>query len=357
MVSVLSINGSDSTGRSGIQSDIKVVKDFGGYATTAITSVTVQNMQGIAHICALPTEVVVGQVRAVYDDCIPKAVKVGMVNGAETIRQIRDIIVGCSNTVCSPVIVSLDGKRLMDDESVHAYRRYLLPLSRLLVMKSREAEIILDMKIKTDADMILAARRLHEEGVENVMLRGSQHTHGRVTSLLYADGEPRFFSSYNIDGWQRHGVASSSSMAFAVRLAMGDDIETAIQNAHEYVHNQIVYSSQSDNYGIRPQEIYNKFLSLVVQYHLTNHDVQFYADRLAITTRYLAQITRLVVDKSPKCIIDEYLLLQSRKLLHNTSLSVQEISDNLGFSSSILFARFFRQRERLSPREWRKKQN
>ncbi|MCQ2243488.1 MAG: bifunctional hydroxymethylpyrimidine kinase/phosphomethylpyrimidine kinase [Bacteroidaceae bacterium] len=353
MAPILSINGSDSTGRSGIQADIKVVKDLGCYAMTAITSVTVQNSQGITMVSEMPTEVVAGQVRAVYDDCLPKAIKVGMVNGAETISRIRDEIRGCRNVVCSPVIFSSDGTRLMDDASVRAYR-CLMPLTKLLVLKSQEAEIVLDMKIITDNDMVEAAKRFHEDGAEYVLLRGSCHSEGRVTALLYADGQHRFFSSYNIEGWQRHGVAGSSSMALAVRLAMGDSIELALQNAHEYLHNRLVYSVESEDYGVRPQELYNKFLSLVVQHHRTNHDVAFYADRLAITPRYLAQITRMVALKTPKQIIDGHLLQQSKSLLQNTSLSIQEISDNLGFSSPILFTRFVKQHEGVSPRELRK---
>lgn len=351
---VLSINGSDSTGRSGVQADIKVVKDMGGYAMTAITSVTIQNSQGITYVDELPTDVVVGQVRAVYDDCLPKAVKVGMLNDADCIRRIRDEIVGCRNVVCSPVILSANGKHLMNDEAVRAYRRHLLPVARLLVMKSQDAEVVLGMSIRTDADLEEAARRLHEEGAQCVMLRGSQHTLGRLTALLFADGRTRFFSSYNVEGWQRHGVAASVSMALAVRLAKGDSIDDAVLHAHEYLHNQIVYSVDSEDYGVRPQELYNKFLSLVVQYHQTNHDVAFYADRLAITARYLAQITQLVAGKSPKRIIDDHLLRQSRNLLQNTTMSIQEVSDALGFSSPILFTRFIKQREGISPRQWRK---
>lgn len=354
MISILSINGSDSTGLSGIQADIKVVKDLDGYAMTAITSVTVQNSQGVVHVEKLATEVVIGQVRAVYDECHPRAVKVGMVSGAETIRQLRDEIIGCRNIVCSPVIVTSNGVRLMDDDSVRAYRRFLLPAARLLVMKSLDAEIILGMNILTDADMTEAARLLHEEGAEYVLLRGSTHMQGRVTTLLYASGQAHFFSSYNIIGWQRHGVAGSLSMALAVRLAMDEDIDEALRNAHEYLHNQIVYSVDTEDYGVRPQELYNKFLSLIMQHHQSHHDVTFYADRLAITTRYLAQVTKLVSQKSPKQLIDDYLLLQSKKFLQNTSMSIQEISDHLGFSSSILFTRFMKQREGVAPRAWRK---
>lgn len=347
---ILTINGSDSTSWSGIQADIKVGKDMGCEVMTAVTSVTVQSSQGIVHVAPLPAEVVSGQIRAVYGDCRPKAVKVGMINGAGEIKQVRDEILGCRNIVCSPVIVAADGARLMDDESIAAYRRWLLPLCKLLVVKSQDAEFVLGMKIRTNADMEVAARMIHEHGAEYVLLRGSQHALGRVTTLLYADGEAHYFSSYNVDGWQKHGIAGSLSMALTVRLALGDDIASALRSAHEYVHNQIVYRADNEGYGIRPQEIYNKFLSLVVEHYKEHHDVAFYADRLAITPRYLAQITKIVADKTPKQLIDSHLLLQTKNLLLNTSLGIQEISDKLGFSSPILFTRFVKHYEGVAPR-------
>ncbi|MEE1152924.1 MAG: bifunctional hydroxymethylpyrimidine kinase/phosphomethylpyrimidine kinase, partial [Prevotella sp.] len=62
---VLSITGSDSTGKAGIQSDIKTISAMGGYALTAITSVTVQNSHGIHNIHDLPEELIVSQVKAI----------------------------------------------------------------------------------------------------------------------------------------------------------------------------------------------------------------------------------------------------------------------------------------------------
>ena len=44
---ILTITGSDSTGGSGVQADIKTISALGGYAVSAITSITVQNTLGI----------------------------------------------------------------------------------------------------------------------------------------------------------------------------------------------------------------------------------------------------------------------------------------------------------------------
>lgn len=353
---ILSINGSDSTGLSGIQADVKTAKDLDANVLTAITSLTIQNSQGIASINDMTTELVLGQIRTIYEDCHPKAVKVGMVNGKETIRQLRDEIIGCQNIVTSPVIMSSDGTWLMDEQSIAALRCYLLPETKLLIIKAQDAELLLNRTIRTDDEMISAAKELHHEGAEWIMLRGSRHLDGRVTALLYGDNYQNFFISYNIEGWQRHGISGASSMAVATFMAHGYDVPSAISKAHEYLHSQIVYRIEDSNgLQIRPKELYNRFISLIAEHHRKEHEVKFYAEALAITPRYLSQITRNIMGKTPKQVIDEYLLEKCKQNLVNTSLSVQEISDYMGFSSQIIFARFIKSKEGLTPRQIRSK--
>ena len=350
---ILCVTGSDSTGLSGIQADIKAIKDLGAYAVTAVTSVTVQNTGGIHTIHHLPCDVVVGQVRDVYEDALPKAVKVGMIAGADTICGIRKEIEGCASVVCSPGILSSQGMRLMDDVSVSALLHNLLPVCRLLMLKCSEAELVLGMRISTDEEMTTAAKALVDMGADYVMLRGGLHREGRVNALLYGHGSESFFSSYNVEGWQRHGVGGVLSTAVAVRLAFGDDVPTAVSRAHDYIHSRVVYATDDDSLNIRPRELYDRFLSLVSECYRTHHDVSYYAGRLFITTRYLAQVTKSVASKSPKQIIDSRLLSESERLLRSTSLSVQEIAMRLGFTSQVVFARFFKSLKRCSASEYR----
>lgn len=355
LVPILSITGSDGTGQSGIQSDIKIIKDLGGYALTVVTSVTIQSSSGISYVREMPSGVVVGQIRAVCEDLRPLAVKVGMVGDAETVHGIRDAISGCPNIVCSPVILSSSGRRLMDDGTVQAFLHDLVPISKMVVMKCGDAEMLFGRRIGTDDDMLAAAAAICQAGTEWVMLRGSRHSEDRVTALLYGRGYHAFFSSYSVEGWQRHGIGGASSTAIATRMAFGDAVDLAVAHAHEYLHSQMVYSVEVDGVHLRPKEHYNRFVSLIAEHYRRQHDVAFYARRMAVTPRYLSQITKAVIHRTPKQVIDEYLLQKARQLLSTTQNTVQEISLGLGFSSQILFARFFRQREGCPPREYRRR--
>lgn len=368
-MSILCINGSDSMGYAGIQADIRTIKDLGGYAVTAVTSVTAQNSQGIAQIHNLPSNLVIGQIRAIYEETHPQAVKIGMVNDPETIRGIRHEVVGCRHIICSPVFLASHGGLLMSNESLHAYCKYLFPICSLLIIKCIDAEIILGRRIATDNDMREAARCLHNMGAENVLLRGGTYSEGRINALLYlsaTEGEEEsfsFFSSINIEGWQKHGVGGTLSTAIALRLAMGDSVAKAVSNAHDYLHTQIVYSTQRESTGslsVKQTDtkgtgafIYNRFMTLLTNNYATSHEVTFYASELCISTRYLSQITGSVCNRSPKQIIDEYITQQAEQLLRNTPLTIQQIAIELGFVSQVAFTKFFRNKKGCPPKQYR----
>jgi len=355
MTNILSINGSDSMGHSGIQADIRTIQDLGGYAVTAVTSVTVQNSNGIADIHELPAELVAGQIRAIYEEERPQAIKIGMVNNPETIRRIREEIVGCPRIVCSPVILSANGGTLMSNEAIQAFCTHLLPICTMLMLKCTDAEIILGRRITTDQDMLAAARQLQSMGAQWVLLRGGTYMEGRINALLIGEGYQTFFSSVNTSGWQRHGVGGTLSTAIATQLASGDDIPVAVAQAHNYLHNQVVYATAENTSNLRPNDLYNSFLSEVANHYIEAHDVAFYAERLHITARYLSQVTGQVGGRSPKQIIDSHLLHEAERLLSSTTMTIQEISDKLGFSSQITFAKFFRAKKGISPTSFRQK--
>lgn len=356
MTHVLSITGSDNSGLSGLQLDLKVISEMGGHALTAATCIVMQNESEIHETINFPTDIIKKQVRHIINDFHPKALKIGLLRTPETVLAVRDEIVGCRSKVIAPGFLSSSGKQIIDDETIDAIGRYLIPEATLLIVRCKEAEKLLNMNISTNEDMIKAAQDLCEKGAKNVFLRGGKIDDNHLVALLYADTPAKqatFFSSYNIGGWQQHGVGGALSAAITTRLAMGDDVSTAIHNAHEYVHSHIVYSVKAEDRRQRPADVYNKFINLLTANYRTAHDVQFYAERLCISTRYLSKITNTTVSKTPKQIIAEYLLQEAKQLLSNSRLSIKEIAVALGFSTTALFCKFFKQQEGTTPTKCR----
>lgn len=356
MVPVLSITGSDSTGGAGVQADIRTITALGGHAVTAISSITVQDSCGIMRIHDLPADVVMAQVMTIVEDVHPKAIKIGMVRDAVAVEYLGREIEGRRNVVLAPGMFSSQGARLMTDEAVEAWKRWLIPTATLLQLRCSEAEVFLNMRIESEEDMLEAAERFCKMGAENVLLRGGHYAEGMLTALLYGENcDARFFSSHNMEGWQKHGVGGALSTAIATCMAMEGDVVKAIDRAHAYMHSQVVYQVVADESKRRPADIYNQLMSLIADNYKTAHDVAYYADRLSITTRYLSQITGKIVGKSPKQLIAEYIVREATILLRTTRMSIQEISDKLGFSSQVMMCKFFKQQVGCSPTEWRQR--
>src|SRR6185437_16353894 len=82
----LTIAGSDSGGGAGIQADLKTFAALGVHGTSAITCVTAQNPARVIGIHTCPPALVVDQIKAVFEELPPVAVKTGMLYSAEIIR-------------------------------------------------------------------------------------------------------------------------------------------------------------------------------------------------------------------------------------------------------------------------------
>ena len=82
--------------------------------------------------------------------------------------------------------------------------------------------------------------------------------------------------------------------------------------------------------------------------------VSNYAGQLRVTQKRLNQATSKILDKSPKEIIDERIMLEAKRLLAHTNLSVKEIGFALGFDESTNFTKYFRKHHKITPIEFRK---
>lgn len=365
MVPVLSITGSDSTGGSGVQADVKTISALGGYALTVITSVTVQSSSEIHEIHDLPTDLVIGQTRAVMEDMHLGAIKIGLVRDPETIVALRKEVVGCSKLVCDPGLVSSRGELLASDAVVRAFAGEIFPITQVLILRSQAAAILLQEEVDTTEQMIEAGRRLLEKGAQSVLIQGAHAAGKQVTDIFLVAGEEKvqFFSLPDTKGWKLHGVGGTLSSAIATYLALGDSLHEAVHKAHQYIQGLLVYSLGSEStmlHHVHPTsitgrnvELYNSFMALIAQNYKEAHDVSFYADKLCVTARYLSQITGTVVGKTPKQLISDYLIRESEILLESPALSIQEIAYRLGFSSQALFSKFFHMQKGCSPKEFR----
>ena len=104
---------------------------------------------------------------------------------------------------------------------------------------------------------------------------------------------------------------------------------------------------------IRQEELLEKFIHLVFQHSSTRRDVQFYADQLCITTRYLSSILQDLTGHTPKDLIDSRCIQEIKMLLRTTNLTMQEIALRLNFPDQSFFSRYFKKNTGMTPAEYR----
>ncbi|MBO9692938.1 AraC family transcriptional regulator [Chryseobacterium sp.] len=122
-----------------------------------------------------------------------------------------------------------------------------------------------------------------------------------------------------------------------------------------YEIGSFLIEKNSANVGIsREEEIADLFLGLIRRHALEQHNVQYYADRLFISRKYLSRIVKKIILKSPKDIINNVLVLEAQMLLKCSNANINEITCHLNFTSQIVFNRFFKKKTGISPSEYRK---
>lgn len=105
----------------------------------------------------------------------------------------------------------------------------------------------------------------------------------------------------------------------------------------------------------RQEDILWKFLALLKQYHKEERTVNFYADKLCISPKHLSSVIKQMSHKTAHEIIADFVTISAKRMLKTTTLSIQEISDELNFANQSFFGKFFKQNTGLSPSSYRKK--
>ena len=97
----------------------------------------------------------------------------------------------------------------------------------------------------------------------------------------------------------------------------------------------------------------HSFVQMVNDSYISQHNVQYYADKLFITTNYLNKVVKQTLGVTSKQYIQNKVIQEAKRLLTYTTLSIAEIATTLHFETSSYFIRFFRKCTGCTPREYR----
>ncbi|MFL9831808.1 helix-turn-helix domain-containing protein [Flavobacterium sp. ARAG 55.4] len=104
----------------------------------------------------------------------------------------------------------------------------------------------------------------------------------------------------------------------------------------------------------RGEDLATKFFLLLRENYKEHHDVQFYADSLFVTRKYLSKMIKKTMFKTSREIINQVLITEAKILLRNYHTSVSDAASELNFSDQSVFSKFFKKHTGQTPSEYKK---
>ena len=238
----LSVAGSDSSGGAGIQADLKTFAALGVHGASVLTAVTAQNTREIRAVHMIPPDVVAAQLQAVFDDLDIRAVKLGMLAGAATIRVVAAQLARYrpAFVVLDPVMMATSGTRLLARDAVTCLVSQLLPQVDCLTPNLAEAAVLLGGPLATsEAEMAAQGRALLDLGPRAVLMKGGHAPLAEAIDLLVTRAGVQRFATAWIDSRNLHGTGCTLSAAVAAAVARGGALDEAVAQAKAYLTESI----------------------------------------------------------------------------------------------------------------------
>lgn len=110
-----------------------------------------------------------------------------------------------------------------------------------------------------------------------------------------------------------------------------------------------------DLFNHKQYKIYLGFSDLMSRHFQEQHEINFYADALKISPRYLSMIVKQITHETVTSLINRKLMYRACWLLRSTDHSISEISNQLHFSDQASFSKFFKRMNGKSPLQYKRK--
>lgn len=121
---------------------------------------------------------------------------------------------------------------------------------------------------------------------------------------------------------------------------------------HEYLQRNPQYRpDEVKSYRVR--ELFNRFMMLLEKDYKISRDVNYYAEKMNISSKYLTNIVSQVTGHTPKTIIDQYVILQLKMHLKRSTQSIKEMAWEFHFADVSFFCRYFKKHTGLTPQQIR----
>jgi hydroxymethylpyrimidine/phosphomethylpyrimidine kinase len=232
---LLTIAGFDPSCGAGTAADLKTFAAHGCYGVAAITSITVQNTQGVAAVHNTPSAELREQLESLANDCEIAAVKIGMLGNRGNAAVVAEFLDAhkFAHVVHDPVMKSSSGAELLDAAGIKFIATELLKRSSVITPNVPEAELLTGLAIKDLAHMEEAARKIVEMGARAVIVKGGHME--RAVDVLFDGTDVVVFGGEKVKNDNTHGTGCTLASAIAAQLAAGRSLVEATTLSKAYV--------------------------------------------------------------------------------------------------------------------------
>jgi len=239
---VLTIAGSDGSGGAGIQADLKTIAALACYGASVITSVTAQNTVEVVDSYSLPVSIIRKQLKAILDDITVDAVKIGMLGSAGAIREVADLLQKIdAPVVLDTVLRSSSGSDLLEPKALPVMIGELFPIAALITPNIMESAMLTGKRNcpATREEIESSALMLRRLGARSVLVKGGHMKGNKCSDCLLHQERFRWFSTEKICSINTHGTGCTLSSAIAAFLALGMNLESAVEKAKNFTFEAI----------------------------------------------------------------------------------------------------------------------
>jgi glutamate-1-semialdehyde-2,1-aminomutase len=243
---VLVLAGHDPTGGAGIIADSEAVAACGGWALTVPTALTVQDCENVHRVVPVAVETL-REMAARLSGFRLAAIKVGLVTSRESLDAVVDVIRAHPGipVVVDPVLKAGGGKELSTNALREAYRSRLLPLVDILTPNRLELARLAGDDAQDDSERV---RRLMTYGCKAILVTGSDDPEAEVPADVVEvglyQGEDRLAWRWPRLQGSYHGSGCTLASALAARLAAGELLHKACEQAQRFTWNALAAAWQ-----------------------------------------------------------------------------------------------------------------
>lgn len=112
-------------------------------------------------------------------------------------------------------------------------------------------------------------------------------------------------------------------------------------------------ASRNMDIQTRAYGIFDQFMHLVASEYVQHRDVQWYADKLTLTPKYLSEVVKQVSGRTASAWITNFVITELKSLLRNSDLSIKEIAVEMNFANQSFLGKYFKNVVGISPQEYR----